>query len=283
MRTKKAKKIIGKIIFFLVLGFFLFVTLLPLLWVLMSSLRSDEEIFRYAMPFSIHTFIPDKFTFQSYINIFKLRGFGQALFNTVIVGVASIVLGMFINAVAGYIFAKYEFKFKKQLFFLVMISFMVPFEAVAIPLYQMVNQMGLVDTYWVLIIPTISNGLIIFLFKQFFEEIPDSLIESARLEGANLFVIFTRIIIPLSGPVMVSAGLMIFVWQWESFLWPLISARSENLRMVQVALTDFKMQYQTLWSEMLAACMVSTILPVAFLIPLQKYYVQGIAGTGVKE
>ena len=103
------------------------------------------------------------------------------------------------------------------------------------------------------------------------------------MEGANLFVIFTRIIIPLSGPVMVSAGLMIFVWQWESFLWPLISARSENLRMVQVALTDFKMQYQTLWSEMLAACMVSTILPVAFLIPLQKYYVQGIAGTGVKE
>ena len=262
---------------------FILITVFPIFWALVSSLRSDEEIFRYAMPFSWRTFVPDKLTFQSYINVFVEKHFGKVLFNTIFVGVATIVTGIIVNAVAGFIFAKYTFRFKRLLFFLVVLSFMVPFEAVSIPLYKTITVLKWENTYIALILPTVANGLVIFLFKQFFEEIPNSLMESATVEGAGMFTIFTKIVIPNSIPVMVSAGLMIFMWQWESFLWPLIVARNENVRMVQVALTDFQTQYSMLWSEMLAACLVSAAVPIIFLAPLQKYYIQGIVGAGIKE
>ena len=126
-------------IYIIVIAVFILITVFPIFWALVSSLRSDEEIFRYAMPFSWRTFVPDKLTFQSYINIFVEKHFGKVLFNTIFVGVATIVTGIIVNAVAGFIFAKYTFRFKRLLFFLVVLSFMVPFEAVSIPLYKMIT------------------------------------------------------------------------------------------------------------------------------------------------
>lgn len=126
-------------IYIIVIAVFILITVFPIFWALVSSLRSDEEIFRYAMPFSWRTFVPDKLTFQSYINVFVEKHFGKVLFNTIFVGVATIVTGIIVNAVAGFIFAKYTFRFKRLLFFLVVLSFMVPFEAVSIPLYKMIT------------------------------------------------------------------------------------------------------------------------------------------------
>ena len=119
-------------IYIIVIAVFILITVFPIFWALVSSLRSDEEIFRYAMPFSWRTFVPDKLTFQSYINIFVEKHFGKVLFNTIFVGVATIVTGIIVNAVAGFIFAKYTFRFKRLLFFLVVLSFMVPFEEMLI-------------------------------------------------------------------------------------------------------------------------------------------------------
>ena len=154
-------------IYIIVIAVFILITVFPIFWALVSSLRSDEEIFRYAMPFSWRTFVPDKLTYQSYINIFVEKHFGKVLFNTIFVGVATIVTGIIVNAVAGFIFAKYTFRFKRLLFFLVVLSFMVPFEAVSIPLYKMITVLKWENTYIALILPTVANGLVIFLFKQF--------------------------------------------------------------------------------------------------------------------
>ncbi len=192
-------------IYIIVIAVFILITVFPIFWALVSSLRSDEEIFRYAMPFSWRTFVPDKLTFQSYINVFVEKHFGKVLFNTIFVGVATIVTGIIVNAVAGFIFAKYTFRFKRLLFFLVVLSFMVPFEAVSIPLYKMITVLKWENTYIALILPTVANGLVIFLFKQFFEEIPNSLMESATVEGAGMFTIFTKIVIPNSIPVIQKA------------------------------------------------------------------------------
>lgn len=124
--------------------------------------------FGFTISLSINSFIPEIFTLEAYINIFTIRTFGKSLINTLIICAATIALGIIVNAPAGLIFAKYRFKGKEGLFFIIMISFMVPFEAVAIPTYQLVSSINLVDTYTAIILPTVANGLIIFLFSSIF-------------------------------------------------------------------------------------------------------------------
>ena len=186
-------------------------------WVIGASLRPNAEISASTISLSINSFIPEIFTLEAYINIFTIRTFGKSLINTLIICAATIALGIIVNAPAGLIFAKYRFKGKEGLFFIIMISFMVPFEAVAIPTYQLVSQLNLVDTYTAIILPTVANGLIIFLFRQFFADIPDSMLEAATIDGAGFSRILVQIVVPLSKPVMISAGLMILYGNGKAF------------------------------------------------------------------
>lgn len=139
------------------------------------------------------------------------------------------------------------------------------------------------DTYQGLIGPGVANGIVIFLFRQFFAQIPRELAESARLEGASWVGILFRIYLPLSKPVVISAALLIFLFQWESFLWPLIATRSENLKVIQVALAGFQERYVTLWNELFAAAIVAAVIPLIILLPLQRFYVQGVTAAATKD
>lgn len=279
----KAKEISLKIVLYMVLVIIAAATLAPLIWAFSSSFRNDAEIFGTVSPFTIKSLIPQNPTFQSYINIFTLRAFYRPIFNTFFVAVLNIIVGILINALSGFAFAKFNFRFKTVLFMIVMISVMVPFEAIAIPLYFLINYFRWVDTYYALLMPAFANGLLIFLFKQFFEDIPDSLVESAMIDGAKWRRIFFQIMLPLSVPVLISASLMIFISQWEAFMWPLIAARSKSLKMIQVALTDFRLEHMTLWSELFAASIVTAVIPTLLLLPFQKYFIRGIAASGMKE
>jgi multiple sugar transport system permease protein len=169
------------------------------------------------------------------------------------------------------------------LFFFIVLTFLVPFEAIAIPLYTVVRSIGWLDTYQGLIGPGVANGIVIFLFRQFFAQIPRELAESARLEGASWVTILFRIYLPLSKPVVISAALLIFLFQWESFLWPLIATRSENLKVIQVALAGFEEWYVTLWNELFAAAIVAALIPLIILLPLQRFYVQGVTAAATKD
>jgi len=279
----KAKEIALKIILYMVLAIIAAATLAPLIWAFSSSFRNDAEIFGTVSPFTIKSLIPQNPTLQSYINIFTVRAFYRPIFNTFFVAVLNIIVGILLNALSGFAFAKFNFRFKTVLFMIVMISVMVPFEAIAIPLYFLINFFRWVDTYYALLMPAFANGLLIFLFKQFFEDIPDSLVESARIDGAKWRRIFFQIMLPLSVPVLISASLMIFISQWEAFMWPLIAARSKSLKMIQVALTDFRLEHMTLWSELFAASIVTAVIPTLLLLPFQKYFIRGIAASGMKE
>ena len=126
-------------------------------------------------------------------------------------------------------------------------------------------------------------GIVIFLFRQFFAQIPRELAESARLEGASWLGILFRIYLPLSKPVVISAALLIFLFQWESFLWPLIATRSENLKVIQVALAGFEERYVTLWNELFAAAIIAALIPLIILLPLQRFYVQGVTAAATKD
>jgi multiple sugar transport system permease protein len=270
----------------LVHGGYLFVCvvfILPLWWALASSLRPLDDIFKYVSPFSWKAFVPDKVTFAAYATIFAQKGYGMAVFNSVFVSGATVLLGLLINGFAGYTFAVLRFPGRNFLFFLIVLTFLVPFEAIAIPLYTVVRSIGWLDTYQGLIGPGVANGIVIFLFRQFFAQIPRELAEAARLEGAGWVTILFRIYLPLSKPVVISAALLIFLFQWESFLWPLIATRSENLKVIQVALAGFEERYVTLWNELFAAAIVAALIPLIILLPLQRFYVQGVTAAATKD
>ncbi|MCR8635606.1 carbohydrate ABC transporter permease [Paenibacillus radicis (ex Xue et al. 2023)] len=259
------------------------IILLPLAFALVSSLRPLDEIFRYMSPVSWRTFIPTHITFDAYVSLFVDRGFGRIFFNTFYVSIVNVVVGLVIASMAAFAFVYFEFKGRALLFFLVILTFMIPFEVIAIPLYGLVDSLGWIDTYSGIIVPGLANGLVIFLYRQFFLDLPKALIESARIDGASWFKIYAGIILPLCKPVTVSAGLLIFIHQWESFMWPLIATRSKEYKVIQVALSDFVTEFATYWNEMFAGIIIAVIVPVLVLLPLQRYFVNGIANTGSKE
>jgi multiple sugar transport system permease protein/putative chitobiose transport system permease protein len=259
------------------------IVLLPIAFALISSFRPLDDIFKYLSPVTWKTFWPGNVTIEAYENLFALRGFGRTFFNTFFVSAACVIFGLLVGSMAAFAFSAFEFAGKKPAFAIVILTFMLPFEIIAIPLYSFVNRLGWIDSYSGLIIPNIANGLVIFLFYQFFQDMPKALFESARIDGASWFRVYSQITMPLSKPVTVSAALLIFIQQWESFLWPLIAVRSKEYKLIQVALSDFVTDIMTYWNEMFAAVVLSIVVPVILLLPLQRYYVEGIANTGSKE
>lgn len=256
---------------------------IPVVVTIASSIRPSPEIFKYMMPFSWKTILPQQVTFSAYIDLFTTYNFGRVLFNSIFVSTMTVALGVITNSMAGFAFAAFRFRGRDLLFAVVLISFMVPFESIAIPLYQLINQIGLVNTYSGLILPGAANGLVVFLFRQFFLGLPTSLYDSARVDGASWFVIFIRIVLPISKPAIISASILTFIVQWSSFFYPLLAANRPQYRVIQVAIANFFTQYQTLWSLLFAAVVMATIIPLLLILPLQQFYVQAIAGTGIKE
>lgn len=280
--NRQMKKKASTIALYVVLAILAVVALFPLIYIILASFRTDEEIFRYALPFSINTLIPVEWTFENYKIIFTEFNFWRPILNTVTVVLILVPLNLLVASVAAYAFAFFDFKYKDALFSIFIISFMVPTDSIALPLYSLISDMGLVNSLTALILPSVSSGLAMFLFTQFFRGIPKSLLEAARVDGANWGHIFYKIVVPLSIPVFITAGLMIFVNEWNNYLWPLLVTRSEEVRTIQVSLAYFKDENETFWSYIYAASSISAIVPVLVYLPLQKYFVQGIASSGIK-
>lgn len=271
-----------KILLYIALICIAIVAIFPFFYILMASFRSNMEIFEYALPFNWKTLIPQEWTLSNYINIFKEFNYGTALRNTLIVVVVQVPIILLLSSLGGFVFAFFDFKGKTVLFAICLISFMVPTDAIALPLYDMISDFGLVNTYWGMILPGAASGLSMFLFTQFFKEIPKSLLEAARVDGASWLQIFVKIVMPLSVPVTITAGLMAFVSEWNNFFWPLLVARKEEIRTLQVALSYFSDENEVFFSYIFAGAAISAVVPVLLFLPLQKYFVQGISSSGVK-
>lgn len=272
----------AKAVIYILLAFAAALSLLPMLWAIASSFSTDESIYRYASPLSWKAFFPLDFNLKSYVGLFTQFQFGVPIWNTLVVSFWSILLGCLVNSVAAFGFAVFDFKFKKLLYAIVLLSFMVPFEAIAMPLYRIVDAFGWVDTRMGIVVPTLADGLVLMLFTQFFKDVPPAILEAARIDGASYRQIFTRIILPLSVPIFITAGLMIFMFSWNAFLWPLIIARTPTSRVIQVSLTAFQTERATLWSYLFAASCLSAFIPLILFLPFQKYYVEGITASGIK-
>ena len=252
------------------------VLLLPVYWLLMSSLRPADQIFRHAGTFSLQTLVPTQLTFENFRFIFS-GTFPRALFNSMFIAVTTVILGVFVNSLAGFAFAVFEFPFKRALFVVVLLSFMMPFESIVIPLYTLMRGLGWTDTYAALILPEAAGGLVIFLFRQFFAGIPKEICEAARLDGATWWQIYRRMTMPLSGPTMATASLMLFIHQWDAFFWPLVAASSEDLAVVQVAIARNMTLEQANWGALFASASAAVLVAMGPFLFLQRHYIRVVA------
>lgn len=265
----------------LILAAFCF--LMPIIWFVTSSFRTNAEVFGNINPFSLKTMFFGTYTVENYISIFTKYNFGTYVMNTIIVCFMTVTLGILVASMAGYAFAKMQFVGRKAMFRLVVFAIMVPFDAIAIPLYSIIVKLEWNNTYQAIVLPTIANGMVIFMFKQTFRDMDEALRESAQLDGAGDFTIFFRIIMPINIPALISGALILFMAQWNAFMWPLLCARSSQFKMLQVALADFSLEEGTEWSKLFAGITIALIIPCFILMPFQKYYIRGIAATGMKE
>ena len=273
----------GKALVYAIQAVLLLVIFFPLLFALVSSLRPLEDVYRFIRPIVPETFWPTHLTWESYRSIFADYGFGTAVVNSLLIAAVTILAGVVFNAMAGFCFAKFRFRGKGLLFLLVMVTAMVPFELISINLYQIILRFQWVNSYQALILPSVANGIVIFLFRQFFLDFPNYMIESAMLDGLSWPGIFARIAMPNAKSIAISAGLILFLSQWESFMWPVLVTRTPQMQTVQVALNSFQTEHAKLWNLIFAASIIAFIIPVSIMMPLQRYYVEGIVSSGVKE
>ncbi len=255
-------------------------TIAPFMWAVAGSFKDNPQIFSEVSPFSLMAFVPGTDP-SAYFAIFQ-NNFGRAVANTVFVSVISLAAGIIVNSLAGFAFARFAFPGDRILFAFVLLTFAVPPEAIAIPLFSMMRQIGWFDSFWALIIPGIANGLVIFLYRQFFAGIPKELIEAARVDGLSWWHIYWTICMPLAKPVTIGAGLLLFVFQWESFLWPLIAAPSPELHLIQVALARFATEFSVIWNQQFAASTIAGVLPLIFIFLFQRQFVSALTGVDLK-
>jgi len=257
-------------------------TLLPFLWTLGASFRENAEIFRYTRPLSIWTFVPLRPTLGGFAYIFGEDRFGRFMANSFFVALAVTAAGLFVNSLAGFGFARFRFPGRDGLFAAVLVTFMVPLEIIVIPLYIVVRGFGWIDSYWALIVPAVADAFSIFLLRQFFQELPQELVDAARIDGCGWFGIYWRIALPLVKPALVTAGLLTFIRQWDSFFWPLVATSSAEYTVVQVGLAKYITEFVTFWDRLLAGAVAASVPVLVLYFVLQRYYVQGISTTGLK-
>ncbi len=260
----------------------LIVVVLPLWWIVVSSFTTRETVWKNVLPFSWRALLPEQFTLAGYRAIFE-NEFGRAILNTLFVGVTTVVLTITICATAGFTFARFTFRGKGVLWALILVSLMVPGEATVIPAYTLVNSLGWLNSWQALIVPALANGTVIFLFRQFFAEIPQDLLDAARVDGASWTRVLGTIVLPVSKPVVVTSAILVFLAQWNSFFWPMLVSPAEEFRQVQVAVSILGVEQNLrFWDQLFAGATIAALVPLVLVLPLQRYYVSSIMGSGIK-
>jgi multiple sugar transport system permease protein len=249
---------------------------IPFVWMILSSFKPESEVMQLTP-----TLFPQEFTLENFHNLFVNMNFGLYLKNTIIIVLWSFV-GLFLNAMAGYAFAKFEFKGRNQLFFMVLATMMIPGQVTMIPVYLILNQMGLTNTMAGIVLPGLVGAFGIFLFRQFMSTIPDELLEAARLDGASELRVFWQIVLPMTKPILAVQGILTFIAGWNSFLWPLIIANDESLYTLSVGLSLLKGQYGGNFALQMAGSTFMVVPIVIIFIIFQKHIIDGYTISGMK-
>lgn len=266
----------------------------PLIFMVVSSFKPDDEIM--ADLSSVKAFLPTgNVSLDNYAQVFTRVPAARFLLNSVFITLITVVLGVLINSMAAFAIQRLNIRFKKIIFTFILATLMVPFETYAIPLLWWINQLprpaidqfglyftrGWMDTLTIQIIPFIANAFSVYLYMQYFETIPKDLDEAAKVDGAGWFRIYSRIVMPLSGPATATVVILSFLPLWNQYLWPLMVVQSENNRPVMIGVQYFQ-QMTTSWGQIMAYSSLITLPIIAVFVIFQRQFVSSIAATGVK-
>ncbi len=267
----------GKILTILILIFFLLGMIFPLIWMVSLSFSSQPIQLQ-----RLFDFLPDKFSLRNYIDLFKQLPFGRFLFNSIFVGITVTLGNVIFCLMVGYALARKEFRFKKILFFSILMVMMLPAHILIIPLFLLVKNLGWYDTYLALIIPWLVNPLGIFIVRQYVQALPSDFEEAARIDGAGELKIVFKILMPLCKPALAVVAIHVFLTNWNSFLFPFILTSSEDMRTLPVALALYQ-GYQTIdWPHLLAGSTLATLPVVILFLIFQRQIVEGLTAGGIK-
>jgi multiple sugar transport system permease protein len=274
----------------LLVGFFAF----PLLFMFMSSLKPDDQIF--ADLDSIKAFLPvGDISLSNYTGVFDTVPAARFLANSIVITAVTVLVGLFVNSLAAFALSRMTWRGSTVVLAAIIATLVVPFETFALPLLWWVNKLpwvlfqdgqffyttGWLDTYRVQIFPFLANAFSIYLFYSYFQSIPKTLDEAARVDGAGWFRIYRSVVMPLAGPAIATVAILTFLPAWNSYLWPLMVVQTENLRPVMVGVSYF-MQQNVLWGQIMAYSTLITIPVLVMFLALQRQFIRSIASAGVK-
>jgi multiple sugar transport system permease protein len=253
------------------------VMILPLVWMVVTSLETLNET-RTFPP----VLFPHQAQFSNYAEVLREVPFGRWFLNTVIVTTLSVIGNLVFCSLAGYAFARIKFFGRDVVFLIVLATLMIPFQVVIIPTFLIVKDLGLIDTLGALVAPNLAGAFGIFMLRQFFKTLPIELEEAARIDGASRIGVLFKIVLPLSGPALATLAVITFIWTWNDFLWPLVTIFSPNNMTLQLGLATFQGAHSSNTNLLMAATVMS-VLPLLFLFFVaQRYFIRGIATTGLK-
>jgi multiple sugar transport system permease protein len=256
------------------------ISLLPFIWMILGSFKTGAEI-RQVPP----TFFPKTFTFENYRTVMTDPDLPLPTFyrNSTIIALANVVQVLFTSSLFGYIFAKFDFKGRKYLFWFILATMMIPQQITMIPGYLILSKLGLINKLWGLIIPSAIDAFGIFLFRQFSLSIPNELVDAARVDGAGEFYIYWRVVLPQLVPALATFGMLTFMFNWNAYLWPLIVLTEQKVRTLPIILTWYSVRMMNRYHLTMAAS-VLVIMPVLLVFVLvQRWIVEGITLTGIKS
>ncbi len=251
--------------------------LLPLAWMFAASFMQTGEASSFPPPM-----LPSAPTLANYVELFSQQNMGGYFRNSLYVALATTVLSLLFNGMAGYAFAKLRFAGRERLMKLLLAGLLIPGQVTMIPLFGLMKMMGLVNTYAGAVVPGMAGVFGIFLVRQYALSIPDELLDAARIDGATELQIFRRVIVPLLAPILITLGIFTFLATWNDFMWPLIVLSDRDMQTLPVALAGLSREHVQ-DSELMMAGSVVTVLPVLVLfLFMQRYYIQGILVGSVK-
>jgi multiple sugar transport system permease protein len=270
--SRRARIIVNGLLVLLALA-----AVFPLVWMVSASLMAPGEASHFPPPL-----LPRHATLENYGKLFAQAGIGRYLANSVLLAVGATLLSLAFNVGAGYAFAKLRFRGRERVFRLLLGALVIPAQVAMLPLFLILKQMGLVNTWIGVLIPAAASIFGIFLVRQYALTIPDALLEAARLDGASEFRIFRSIVLPLLAPILVTLAIFSFLGSWNDFMWPLIVLTDNDLYTLPVALAALSSEHVQ-DNELMMAGSVLTIVPVLLLfLGLQRYYLQGLLMGSVK-
>jgi ABC-type glycerol-3-phosphate transport system permease component len=252
-------------------------TTLPFLWMLSSSFKTNVEISAL-----LQRFFPRTPSFQNYRDVFSKLSFLRYFMNSLFYAGSLTLITVYTSSVSGFVLSKYRFKGREALFGAIMATMMVPGVVTMIPRYSIMQGLDLLDTYRSLLIPAVFTSFGIFLMRQSCKGIPDEMLEAARIDGANEFYVFHRIVFPMLRNAISSIAIFQFLWAWEDYLWPYLMIRSEDKQVLSVALNMFSGRYSTDYAGLFAATSITIVPVVVCYLVFQRRFIAGISSAAVK-